>query len=387
VKVFIIGRHKGQVFGDSTEEQPTSGTVKAVSHLVEILLEEGHTVYYWGNCDGHRPHALKILAVDTSVSMIEETINCSREPTVVVGVSYAAEVFRELSIPSARKIWWWHNTYTSNALEMLQCVGKGQIDFVIPVAHNIVAINLGMILRVLGIRGAVTFVRSKYFVVNNAKRIITQHSRKDPKTNALKLVFIGNFGPDSGFHKFLEVATKLRKSASIDLEIALIGGNLHSLPNQSIALPEGVQNLGLKTPNWITEFLLEHNTIVINGLSGLESASYAFQESLLAASGVLTRIRGGQFELALKAKHSSVICLPLNIISSKIGQKYLVWRFQRLLINKDSPNILRFFDNQRMRHREIWLSMINDLEIAQSPWINIKWLIIHRCTMLIDSNR
>jgi hypothetical protein len=378
MNVWFIYEHRNQIFGNKIWEVPCSGTVKAVATLVECLTEHGIRVFLNGpNAEQIEtpPNCEFVPDIACAVTRIE----ASKDENVVIGVSYAAHVFCQHHFRGAKRIWWWHNTYTSNAPDLLRAVREGKIDLVIPVAHNILALNLGLILRSLGLNKTLKFMFNNTSVVNNSLcSPIGKAECRDagPK----KLVYIGNYGVDSGFFDFINLLKTFPAPFLDEVEVVTFGGPLHSDNSLNIGVPESFNDMGLLPFAELKHYLRSHNSIVFCGLSGLESASYGFQEAVAYAAHVVTRMRGGQFELYAKGLNDNVTVLPIWLLKTKFGYYYLKVRLNR----PKNSTVEDFFRRQRHLHDTRWLEACSARAMKSQVRTRLFWLLFHRCSQLFD---
>lgn len=319
MKIVFLSRLKSNAACSEILNTPCSGTVYSYLILAKEFATNGHEVTVLSNTDNKTDLGVKFVKCNSRVEQVNWLAH-EKNIDVLIGISYSADIFSDANINARTKVFWWHNTYTSNFKELLDLLFIEKIDYFVGISKFQIAINGFFLIR--------ESIKRRKNILTKIQRIynpvIVPKISIPSSVNYAKpsFAFIGNPNYDQGFHLVLESFDLYKKTGGVG-NLKVFGGNdLHGgnelfdpefktkyidqLLCQNEVLRKDVIFYGSLNRRMLYAELIKCNGTIL-GLKGIESFSVSAAESCALNIPVLTRKRGGQTEIIKNNKNGFTI--------------------------------------------------------------------------------
>lgn len=320
MKIVFVSRITPAATFSDLFTKPCSGTVYSYLTLANELAALKHQVYVLSSTKTCVDNQIHFIKANDKASQ-EQWLLTQSDIDAIIGISYAADIFKNQHITASLKIFWWHNTYTSNFEELTTLLLNNNIDLFVGISRFQIALNGGYLIKAA--------FKSRKNILEKIKQIynpiilptsIQQLTITEP--NNPSFAFVGNPNYDQGFHLVLEAFDTYKKTGGVG-NLKVFGGNdLHGgnelfdpefktkyidqLLCQNEVLRKDVIFYGSLNRRMLYAELIKCNGTIL-GLKGIESFSVSAAESCALNIPVLTRKRGGQTEIIKNNKNGFTI--------------------------------------------------------------------------------
>lgn len=309
MKIVFVSRIKSSVIFSELNYKSCSGTVYSYLIIAKELADKGHEVIIISPTKSCVDNGIQFLKIDERDEQ-EKWLAKQKKCDAIIGVSYAADIFANSSITAKQKIFWWHNTYTSNFKELTKLLFENNIDYFVGISKFQIALNGGFLLK--------QCFKNKKNILHRVLQIynpimpIKQQLMEATEKKEVSFAFIGNPDYYQGFHKVLKVFDTYKNQGGKGVLKVFGGNDLHGgndIINKQYE-KEFLTHLLYKDNKKRDDVIFYgsinrvdlYNEIVkcdalIAGLQGIESFSISTGEVSALGIPVITRKRGGQNEI------------------------------------------------------------------------------------------
>lgn len=364
MKIVFVSRIKSSVIFSELNYKSCSGTVYSYLIIAKELADKGHEVIIISPTKSCVDNGIQFLKIDERKEQ-EKWLAKQKKCDAIIGVSYAADIFANPAIIANQKIFWWHNTYTSNFKELTALLFENKIDFFVGISKFQIALNGGYLIK--------QCVKNKKNILHRIVQIynpilpINQEPIETSTKKEISFAFIGNPDYHQGFHKVLEVFDTYKNQGGKGVLKVFGGNDLHGgndiinkqyekeflapFLHKNNKKREDVIFYGSINRIKLYKELVQCNALIA-GLQGIESFSISTGEMSALGIPVVTRKRGGQNEI---------------ITHNRTGYSY------KYSINNITKGLWAVSSLKETKLQKIKTSAIKDIKRFHPDLIILKW--------------